>query len=113
MPEPAATAALIALFGVLLTISAVMTRTLDRFGLPVALLVLVLGMLAGSEGLGGFAFDDPDLAFRVGTVALILILLDGGLNTRWTSIRSVAAPAGLLATVAVAGCSACSGTRPC
>ena len=102
MPEPAATAALIALFGVLLTISAVMTRTLDRFGLPVALLVLVLGMLAGSEGLGGFAFDDPDLAFRVGTVALILILLDGGLNTRWTSIRSVAAPAGLLATVGVA-----------
>lgn len=106
MIEPIATAAVIALFGVLLTISALMTGTLNRLGVPVVLLFLGLGMLAGSEGVGGLAFDDADFAFRIGTVALVLILLDGGLNTRWASIRAVAAPAGLLATVGVAGTAA-------
>jgi cell volume regulation protein A len=101
MIEPTATAAIIALFGVLLTISALMTRTLDRMGVPVVLLFLGLGMLGGSEGVGGLAFDDADFAFRIGTVALVLILLDGGLNTRWSSIRTAAAPAGLLATFGV------------
>tara|TARA_R110002126_G_scaffold41590_12_gene120910 strand:- start:717 stop:2195 length:1479 start_codon:yes stop_codon:yes gene_type:complete len=106
MAEPLATAAIIALFGVLLTVSTLMTRTLARMGIPVGLLFLVLGMLAGSEGLGGLPFDDTDFAFRIGTVALVLILLDGGLNTSWASIRSAAAPAGLLATVGVAGTAA-------
>jgi len=104
--EPVATAAIIALFGVLLAISALMTRTLDRLGVPVVLLFLGLGMLAGSEGIGGLEFDNADFAFRVGTVALVLILLDGGLNTRWSSIRSAAAPAGLLATFGVAATAA-------
>lgn len=106
MTEPNATAAVIALFGVLLAISALLTRTLDRLGVPVVLLFLGLGMLAGSEGIGGLAFDNANFAFRVGTVALVLILFDGGLNTRWSSIRSAAAPAGLLATVGVAGTAA-------
>tara|TARA_R110002072_G_scaffold217365_2_gene374994 strand:+ start:14387 stop:15904 length:1518 start_codon:yes stop_codon:yes gene_type:complete len=106
MTEPVATAAIIALFGALLAISALMTRTLDRLGVPVVLLFLGLGMLAGSEGVGGLPFDNAEFAFRVGTVALVLILLDGGLNTRWSSIRSAAAPAGLLATVGVAGTAA-------
>lgn len=106
MVEPIATAAVIALFGVLLTISALMTGTLNRLGVPVVLLFLGLGMLAGSEGVGGLAFDNADFAFRFGTVALVLILLDGGLNTRWSSIRSAAAPAGILATLGVAGTAA-------
>lgn len=103
MLEPTATAAIIAVFGVLMTISAVMTRTLDRLGVPIVLLFMVLGMVGGSEGVGGIAFNNADFAFRVGTVGLILILLDGGLNTRWAAIRTAAAPAGLLATVGVAG----------
>ncbi len=106
MIEPIATAAIIALFGVLLAVSALMTGTLNKLGVPVVLLFLGLGMLAGSEGVGGLAFDNADFAFRIGTIALVLILLDGGLNTRWSSIRSVAAPAGLLATVGVAGTAA-------
>lgn len=106
MIEPTATAAIIALFGVLLTISALMTGTLNRLGVPVVLLFLGLGMLAGSEGVGGLEFDNADFAFRIGTVALVLILLDGGLNTRWSSIRSAAAPAGLLATLGVVGTAA-------
>lgn len=104
--EPFATAAIIALFGVLLAISALMTGTLNRLGVPVVLLFLGLGMLAGSEGVGGLEFDNAFFAFRIGTIALVLILLDGGLNTRWSSIRAVAAPAGLLATLGVAGTAA-------
>ncbi len=102
MSEPSSTAAMIALFGVLLTICVLATRGLDRVGLPSPLLFLVVGMLGGSEGLGGLEFDKSDLAFRAGTVALVLILLDGGLNTRWSAVRSAAAPAGMLATVGVA-----------
>lgn len=102
MTEPVATAAIIALFGALLTVSVLATRVLDRFGLPASLLFLLIGMVGGSEGLGGLEFDKSDFAFRAGTVALVLILLDGGLNTRWAALRSAAAPAGLLATVGVA-----------
>ncbi|QOJ01832.1 MAG: potassium/proton antiporter [Phycisphaeraceae bacterium] len=103
MSEPNATAVLLVVFGLLMAFSVLFTRTLDRFGVPVVLLFLVLGMLGGSEGLGGVAFDNYDLAFRVGTVALVLILFDGGLNTSLASIRRSAGPAGLLATVGVAG----------
>ena len=106
MSEPLATAVVIALFGALLAISTLLTRVLDRFGIPVALLFLVLGMVGGSEGLGGLHFDDADFTFRVGTIALILILLDGGLNTSWKSVRVAALPAGLLATFGVAGTAA-------
>ena len=101
MSEPQSTAALITLFGILLTVSVLATRVLDRFGVPVSLLFLLIGMVGGSEGLGGLEFDDADLAFRFGSVALVLILLDGGLNTRWSSLRTAAAPAGLMATVGV------------
>jgi len=102
MSEPHSTAVLIALFGVLLTVSVLATRALDRVGVPVSLLFLVIGMVGGSEGLGGLEFDDAGVAFRFGTVALVLILLDGGLNTRWGTLRTAALPAGLLATVGVA-----------
>ncbi|MEZ6195867.1 MAG: potassium/proton antiporter [Planctomycetota bacterium] len=106
MTEPLSTAVIIALFGALLAASTLLTRVLDRVGIPVALLFLVLGMVGGSEGIGGLEFDDAGLAFRVGTVALILILLDGGLNTSLQSIRVAAVPASLLATVGVAATAA-------
>lgn len=101
--EPNATAIVLAVFGVLMACSVLLSRTLDRYGIPVVLLFLVLGMVGGSEGLGGVAFDNYTFAFRVGTVALVLILFDGGLNTRWESIRRSAGPAGVLATVGVVG----------
>ena len=101
--EPTATAVFLVVFGLLMALSVLFTRTLDRIGVPVVLLFLVLGMLGGSEGLGGIAFDNYEVAFRVGTVALVLILFDGGLNTSLASIRRSAASAGLLATVGVLG----------
>lgn len=104
--EPNATALLLAVFGLLMVFSVLFTRTLDRMGVPVVLLFLIVGMLGGSEGLLGVEFDDYDLAYRLGTVALVLILFDGGLSTTYDSIRKSAGPAGVLATVGVAGTAA-------
>ena len=99
--EPHATAVLLMAMGVLVAFSVLFTRTIERLGVPVVLLFLVLGILGGSEGLGGIAFGDYALAVRLGTIALVLILFDGGLNTAVGAIRSVLVPAGLLATVGV------------
>jgi len=100
--EPQATALLLTTCGILLGVSVVFSRASSRTGVPIALLFILVGMLAGSEGLGGIAFDDYRFAFRLGSIALALILFDGGLNTPLSAIRQVAAPAGLLATVGVA-----------
>lgn len=100
--EFTSTAVLLGIFGVLLLSCALLGRTVERFGVPVVFLFLVLGILAGSEGVGGIPFDDYQLAFRLGTFALILILLDGGLNTSPRSARRVALPALILATLGVA-----------
>jgi cell volume regulation protein A len=101
--EPEATALLLATCGLLLGVSVIFSRASQRTGVPIALLFLVVGMLAGSEGLGHIAFDDYHFAFRLGTLALALILFDGGLNTPLTAVRKVLAPAGTLATVGVVG----------
>jgi potassium/hydrogen antiporter len=101
MTEPGATAVFLAVMGLLLAGCAVFTRALDRVGVPVVLIFLVMGMLGGSEGIGGIAFDDFRLAFQLGTIALVLILFDGGMNTSARSIRRSLAPAGLLATAGV------------
>ena len=100
--EPYATAVLLALMGVLVAISVLFSRAIERLGVPVVLLFLVLGMLGGSEGFGGIEFDDYSLAVRLGTIALVLILFDGGLNTSVAAVRQVVAPASLLATLGVA-----------
>lgn len=104
--EPIPTAAALAVTGVLLALSALASRASGRLGVPVALLFLGLGMLAGEEGIGGIPFDDARLAFRVGTVALVLILFDGGLQTPLASVRGLLAPAATLATVGVAATAA-------
>ncbi len=96
------TALLLGAFGALLLASVALSRGLDRAGVPVALLFLALGMLAGSEGLLGIPFDDYQFAFRVGSLALILILFDGGMNTSYAAVRSAIGPASVLATVGVA-----------
>jgi potassium/hydrogen antiporter len=99
--EPIATAVVLTAFGGLLAASVGLSRVSARLGLPVALLFLLVGVLAGSEGLGHIAFEDYGFAFRVGTTALVLILFDGGLNTPASSAREVLAPAAVLATAGV------------
>jgi cell volume regulation protein A len=100
--EPFGTALLMATAGALMAASVLFSRASQRIGVPIALLFLVIGMLAGSEGIGGIAFEDYGFAFRLGSLALALILFDGGLNTPLAALRRTWAPAGLLATVGVA-----------
>jgi cell volume regulation protein A len=104
--EPLATAFLFTTSAILIVASVVFSRAFERTGIPVGLVFLAIGMLAGSDGIGGIAFTDYRFAFRVGTAALVLILFDGGLNTPLEAVRRVWAPAGLLATVGVAGTAA-------
>ena len=65
-----------------------------RFGAPLLLVFLLVGMLAGEAGPLGLRFDDVRLAYTIGSVALALILFDGGLRTRYATIRNVIGPAG-------------------
>jgi potassium/hydrogen antiporter len=90
-------------FGALLALSALFSRTSARVGLPVFLVFLGVGMLAGSEGIGGIEFEDFNLAFRLGIAALAVILFDGGLNTPMEAFRRGLAPGTVLATVGVLG----------
>jgi cell volume regulation protein A len=99
--EPAAIAVLLTICGVLLVVSVLSSRASQRIGVPIALFFLGVGMLAGSEGVGGIPFDDYRLAFRIGSLALALILFDGGLNTPLEVVRRVWAPAGVLASAGV------------
>jgi potassium/hydrogen antiporter len=90
------------LLGALLVLAGIMSSLVAmRFGAPLLLVFLLLGMLAGEAGPGGLHFDDVRTTYVVGSIALALILFDGGLRTRFTTIRSVLAPAALLATAGV------------
>lgn len=89
--------------GALVGLSVLVSRATGKVGVPLALAFLVLGMLAGSEGIAGIAFENYGIAFRLGTVALTFILFDGGLNTPVSAIRRALWPATLLATLGVVG----------
>jgi cell volume regulation protein A len=101
MMEPLATNLFLLIAGILLALCALASRVATRTGLPLVLIFLVIGMLAGSEGFGGIPFEDYGFTYRMGVVALVLILFDGGLNTRYDSIRSGIAGASVLATIGV------------
>src|SRR3979490_579140 len=70
-------------------------------GAPVLLVFLFIGMLAGDAGPGQLRFDDVRTTYLVGSVALALILFDGGLKTRFQSIRAGRAPAAALGAIGV------------
>src|ERR1041384_8096317 len=72
---------------ILLLLSILASKASAKLGVPALLLFLVLGMLAGSEGLGGIYFDDAHLSQSLGVVALAFILFAGGLDTEWREIR--------------------------
>jgi potassium/hydrogen antiporter len=101
--EPHATAVLLTVLGLLLLISALFSRATDRIGVPVVLVFLAVGMAAGLPRFGGFVFNDYAFAARVGIIALVLILFDGGLNTPIAVVQLAKRPAAVLATLGVAG----------
>lgn len=92
---------LILVIGVLLLLGIASSKFSARVGVPVLVLFLGVGMLAGSEGLGGIDFENYTLAHGIGTAALALILFDGGLRTPLSSIRIGWKPSLALATIGV------------
>src|SRR3954454_15148774 len=90
------------LLGALLVLAGIMSSLVAmRFGAPLLLVFLIVGMLAGEDSLGGVKFEHVRTTYVVGSIALALILFDGGLRTRFATFRSVLAPAVTLATVGV------------
>jgi cell volume regulation protein A len=74
---------------ILLIASIVANKTSYKIGIPTLILFLGVGMLAGSEGIGGIHFDDPHTAQLLGVVALNFILFSGGMDTRWESVKPI------------------------
>jgi cell volume regulation protein A len=90
------------LLGSLLVLAGILSSLIAlRFGAPLLLVFLLVGMLAGEGGLLGLKFDDVATTYTVGSIALALILFDGGLRTRLASFRNVVGPAVTLATAGV------------
>lgn len=90
------------LLGAILVMAGILSSLIAlRFGAPLLLVFLFVGVLAGDSGLGGIRFDDVRSTYLVGSVALALILFDGGLKTKFNSIQTVIAPSAVLATVGV------------
>ncbi|WP_392342980.1 potassium/proton antiporter [Pseudoalteromonas prydzensis] len=91
---------LILLAAVLILLGILSSKLSARLGLPVLVLFLLIGMLAGEDGIG-ITFDNAEAAHTLGTLALAMILFDGGLQTSVKSIKQVWKPAAMLATVGV------------
>jgi cell volume regulation protein A len=90
---------MILIAGLVLALGIAAALIADRVQVPGLLLFLGLGMLVGSEGIGGAEFDDAELTRTLGTIGLVLILFEGGLNAGWGQIRPVLPTAVSLATV--------------
>lgn len=85
----------------LLLISIIAGKTSHKFGVPTLLLFLAIGMLAGSDGIGGINFDNPSIAQFIGIVSLNFILFSGGLDTNWTSVKPILREGLILSTLGV------------
>lgn len=86
---------------VLILLSIIFAKLFDNLGLPTLVLFIALGMLAGSEGIGGIYFDDALTAQNIGIIALIFILFSGGLDTNLKDIKPIRVKALSLASIGV------------
>lgn len=85
----------------LLLLSIFAGKSSFKFGIPILLFFLGVGMLAGSEGVGKIYFDDPKLTQFIGIIALNVILFSGGLGTKWSKVKPVMWEGIVLSTVGV------------
>jgi cell volume regulation protein A len=98
---PASIDVIFIVFSTLVILSIFTIKLSNRFGIPSLVLFLAIGMLAGSDGLGGITFDNPSLVRSLGVTALALILFSGGLDTEWAAIRPIVWQGLSLSTIGV------------
>jgi len=86
---------------ILLLISVIAGKTTHKLGVPTLIFFLIVGVLAGSEGIGGIEFNNAAIAQLIGITALNFILFSGGLDTHWQSIRPILGRGIALSTLGV------------
>ena len=102
MPEHIiSTDSFIMLLAFLLIVGVLTTRFSTRLGVPSLILFILVGMVMGSDVLGIVYFDNASLTQKIGVIALIIILFEGGLQTNWKDVRPVIVPSLSLATIGV------------
>jgi potassium/hydrogen antiporter len=103
---------IILISSILLIASIIANKTSFKLGIPTLIFFLLVGMLAGSEGIGKIYFDDPHTAQLLGVVALNFILFSGGMDTKWESVKPIIwrgvslSTLGVLLTASIVGISA-------
>jgi len=85
----------------LLILSIVLSKLVSSLAVPALLVFLAIGMLAGSEGLGGIYFDNAWVAQFTGVLALVLIIFAGGFHTEWKNIQPILKKGSILSTIGV------------
>lgn len=87
--------------GLVLIICITSTKVLYKFGVPILLIFIILGMLFGSDGIVGIYFDDYELANKLCSLGLVFIMFYGGFGTKWNIAKPVALPAILMSSIGV------------
>ncbi len=94
-------ATILVILAVVILICLLSSKVSSWLNLPTLLLFLGVGMLFGSEGIGGLEFDNATAANYIGSVAMAFILFSGGFDTGWKSVRSVLVTGGILSSIGV------------
>lgn len=87
--------------GLILLISITSSKILYRFGIPILLIFIILGMLFGSDGIVGIYFENYELTSKISSIGLVFIMFYGGFGTNWKTAKPSVVPAVLMSTLGV------------
>lgn len=92
---------LMILSGLVLLLCIISSKIFYKWGVPVLLVFIIIGMLFGSDGIGGIYFDNYDMTYYLSSIALVFIMFYGGFCTEWKKTKTIIKPAIMLSTVGV------------